>query len=63
MGTWQKIAIVLLELVLGFVAGFTWGSIGSIVCTLGMIMIPCVFLWQKYLSSDRNSDFFEDDNG
>jgi len=63
MSTGRKIALCLLEIGLGFVTGFTWGSVGSVICVFGMLLVPCVYLWQKYLNSDRDTDFSDDRNG
>ena len=63
MKLWQCICLVLIILVMiGLIALF-WGSMFSIILTMGLIMIPSIYLFNRFLNTDRTSDFIDDDNG
>jgi hypothetical protein len=62
----SKLQIVLLILVaitcIVLIAVF-WGSIFSIMMTMALIGIPCVYLFNRFLNTDEKSDFTENFNG
>ena len=39
-----------------------WGSMGSIVLTIGLIATVPVYLMNRFVNTDRKSDFIDDDN-
>ena len=40
----------------------TWGSVASIVFTFGLVMIVPVYLFNRFVNTDENSDFVDDQN-
>jgi hypothetical protein len=40
----------------------TWGSIASIIFTMGLIMIGPIYLFNRFINSDKTSDFTDDEN-
>ena len=40
-----------------------WGSIFSILMTLGLISIPGIYLFNRFINTDEKSDFTEDYHG
>ena len=40
----------------------TWGSVASIIFTLGLIMIVPICLFNRFINTDKASDFVEDEN-
>jgi hypothetical protein len=40
----------------------TWGSVASIIFTMGLIMIGPIYLFNRFINNDEGSDFTEDEN-
>ena len=40
-----------------------WGSIFSICMVLGLVSVPGIYLFNRFLNTDEKSDFAEDCNG
>ena len=53
----RRILLVLLALVLVVVTALTWGSIGSAVMALCLILMAASLLFQKFLTNRDTSDF------
>ena len=63
MSILQKILLAALVLVLVILIIVTWGSVASIIFTMGLIMIAPIYLFNRFINNDEPSDFTEDDNG
>ena len=62
MGLARKILMGLLALALIVLIIVTWGSVASIVFTFGLVMIVPVYLFNRFVNTDENSDFVDDQN-
>ena len=62
MSTLQKILLAVLVLALIVLIIVFWGSVASIVLTMGLIMIVPVHLFNRFINSDKTSDFIDDEN-
>ena len=63
MSKWQIILLIVSVLVIIALIWAFWGTLFSLILTMGLIMIPSGMLLNRFVYSDRSSDFFEDDNG
>lgn len=62
MGLTRKILMGLLALALIVLIIVTWGSVASIVFTFALVMIVPVYLFNRFVNTDENSDFVDDQN-
>ena len=62
MSILQKILLVLFVLAMIVLIIVTWGSIASIIFTMGLIMIGPIYLFNRFINSDKTSDFTGDEN-
>ena len=62
MSILQKILLVLFVLAMIVLIIVTWGSIASIIFTMGLIMIGPIYLFNRFINSDKTSDFTDDKN-
>jgi hypothetical protein len=62
MSILQKILLVLFVLAMIVLIIVTWGSIASIIFTMGLIMIGPIYLFNRFINSDKTSDFSDDEN-
>lgn len=62
MSKWQIIGLIAVVLVMVVLIVLFWGSLFSIVLTMGLLLIPSVYLFNRFLNTDRTSDFIDDDN-
>ena len=62
MSILQKILLVLFVLAMIVLIIVTWGSIASIIFTMGLIMIGPIYLFNRFINSDKTSDFTDDEN-
>ena len=62
MSKLQKILLPLIALTLIVLLILTWDSLGSIVFIVALIMIVPIYLINRFINTDRESDF-TDDNG
>ena len=58
----KKILLGVLVLTLVVLIIVFWGSMASIVFTLGLLGIIPVYLINRFLNTDEASDFIDDDN-
>lgn len=58
----KKILLGVLVLTLVVLIIVFWGSMASIVFTLGLLGIIPVYLMNRFLNTDEASDFIDDDN-
>ena len=58
----KKILLGVLVLTLVVLIIVFWGSMASIVFTLGLLGIVPVYLMNRFLNTDEASDFIDDDN-
>ncbi len=63
MSKLQKILLLVLILALIILIILTWGSIGSIAVLFGLVMIGPVYLINRFINTDQDSDFTNDNNG
>ena len=62
MSILQKNLLVLFVLAMIVLIIVTWGSIASIIFTMGLIMIGPIYLFNRFINSDKTSDFTDDEN-
>ena len=62
MSRLQKILLGILVLGLIVAIILTWGSVASIIFALGLIGIPPIYLFNRYINTDETSDFVDDKN-
>ena len=62
MSLLQKLLLAALVLALIVLIIVTWGSVASIVFTMGLIMIVPIYLFNRFINSDNSSDFTDDEN-
>ena len=62
MRVWQKVLLSVLILALIILIIVTWGSVASIIFTLGLIGIGPVYLFNRFINTDETSDFIDDEN-
>ena len=62
MRIWQKVLLAALILALIILIIVFWGSIASIIFTLGLVGIVPIYLFNRFINSDRSSDFIDDEN-
>jgi cadmium resistance protein CadD (predicted permease) len=62
MSLTKKILLGVLVLTLVILIIVFWGSMTSIVFTLGLLGIIPVYLMNRFLNTDEASDFIDDDN-
>ena len=62
MRTWQKIglAVVITAVILGIIV--FWGSIFSGVMIFSLVMTLPVYLYNRFINVDRESDFQDEDD-
>ena len=58
----QKILLTLLVLTMIVLIIVTWGSVASIVFTMGLIMIGPIYLFNRFINNDETSDFTDNEN-
>ena len=58
MKPWRIALLVLLAVVMLVVAILTWGSVGSLVMVLCLILMSLSLLWQKCMTN-RDEDYFQ----
>ena len=63
MSTLKKIILALVVITCIVLIAVFWGSIFSILMTLGLVGIPGVYLVNRFLNTDETSDFTENFNG
>ena len=63
MRTWQKITLVAIVLMMIGLIWVFWDTAFSIILASGLLMILPIYLFNRFLNTDRTSDFVEDDNG
>ncbi len=63
METWRKILIAVVLVLSIFAIWLTWGSIFSIIMTMGILLGGCALLLQKFVFCDRDNDYWGDQNG
>jgi len=64
MAAWQKIALAIVLVLMVVSILVTWGSIFSIVMTLGLLYAGGVLLYQKFILNGReDNDYWGDQNG
>ena len=62
MSILQKILLALFVLAMIVLIIVTWGSVASIIFTMGLIMISPIYLFNRFINNDEGSDFTEDEN-
>ena len=62
MSLLQKILLTALVLALIILIIVTWGSVASIIFTMGLIMIVPIYLFNRFINTDEASDFVDDEN-
>ena len=62
MSLLQKILLAVLVVALIVLIIVFWGSIASIIFTFALIMIVPVYLFNRFINSDKTSDFIDDEN-
>lgn len=62
MSVLQKILLALFVLAMIVLIIVTWGSVASIVFTMGLIMIGPIYLFNRFINNDEPSDFTDDEN-
>jgi hypothetical protein len=62
MNMLQKILLVALIITLIVLIIVFWGSMISIIFTLGLISIGPVYLFNRFINNDNTSDFIDDEN-
>jgi hypothetical protein len=62
LSIFKKILLGLLVLTLVVLIIVFWGSVASIVFTMGLIMIIPTYLFNRFINSDKTSDFIDDEN-
>ena len=58
MAPWQKLLLGLMVTAMALTAVLTWGSLGSAVMVMGLILTASVLLWRKFLLKDED-DYYE----
>ena len=62
MGLIKYILLGIIVLALVVLIIVFWGSMASIVLTIGLIATVPVYLMNRFVNTDRRSDFIDDDN-
>ena len=62
MGLIKYILLGIIVLTLVVLIIVFWGSMASIVLTIGLIATVPVYLMNRFVNTDRRSDFIDDDN-
>ena len=62
MSLLKKILLAVLVVALIVLIIVFWGSIASIIFTLGLIGIVPVYLFNRFINNDETSDFIDDEN-
>ena len=62
MSLLQKILLAALVVALIVLIIVFWGSMASIIFTLGLIGIVPIYLFNRFINSDKTSDFIDDEN-
>lgn len=58
----RKLALPITALILLVLTIVTWDSIASFVFLFCLVMLPIIYLMNRFVYSDRESDFTDDDN-
>ena len=62
MSLLKKILLAALVVALIVLIIVFWGSMASIIFTLGLIGIVPVYLFNRFINTDETSDFIDDEN-
>ena len=62
MSLLKKILLALLVLALLVLIIVTWGSIASIIFASGLVMTIPIYLFNRFINTDKTSDFTDDQN-
>lgn len=63
MPLWRRILLICLVTVMVLGIVLTWGSIFSIVMTLGLLYTMGILAYQKYILDDEDRDQWGEQNG
>ena len=60
MSTWKKIALAVIIVALVISIVIFWGSLYSGCAVMALIMIPSVYLYNRFINTDRENEFSDD---
>ena len=60
MSTWKKIALAVIVIALVISIIVFWGSLFSAVAIMALVMIPSVYLYNRFINTDRENEFSDE---